>query len=130
LAKVPGNAGTFEILALGAAMAETAATIIKLIAAKENRFIEITSAELDAARKGGSNDAFKSAACAFASARREPIYQNSVLESELRGQLDQARSGRADDLSEVGIVHFSIHRRGSIELGMIEYVERLQPELK
>jgi hypothetical protein len=111
-------------------MAETAATIIKLIAAKENRFMEITSAELDAARKGGSNDAFKSAAYAFAPACREPIYQNSVLESELCGQLDQARSGRTDDLSEVGIVHFSIHRRGSIELGMIEYVERLQPELK
>jgi hypothetical protein len=36
---VPGNAGTFAVLGLGAAVAEIAATTIKLIAKRENRFM-------------------------------------------------------------------------------------------
>ncbi len=53
-----------------------------------------------------------------------------VLEREFHGDLDQAWSSGADDLSKIGIIHFPIHRCGSIELGMIEYVESLQPEFK
>jgi hypothetical protein len=36
---VPGNAGTFAVLGLGAARAEIAVIRIKMAAVKENRFI-------------------------------------------------------------------------------------------
>jgi hypothetical protein len=63
--------------------------------------------------------------------RTRAISQNSFLESEFCGELHWSRSGRADNVAEMGIiVHFSIYLCGSLELGMIEDVECLNPEFQ
>src|SRR5208282_8129 len=60
-----------------------------------------------------------------------PASQNLFLELEFRGDLDQTWSGRAYDLSEMGIIiHFTVHRCGPVELCVIEYVKPLNPELE
>lgn len=44
--------------------------------------------------------------------------------------LNQARSGRADYASEVGIVDFAIHRRRSVELRVVENIESFYPDIE
>lgn len=58
-------------------------------------------------------------------------FSKLFLESEFRSELNQAWSRRADDLSKMRvIVHLAIHRSGPVELGMVEHVECLNPELE
>src|SRR5580658_5375077 len=58
------------------------------------------------------------------------VAEKLILEREFYGHLNQSWSSRADDLAEMRVVHFPVDRGSSIELGMIERVECLQPELK
>jgi hypothetical protein len=51
-------------------------------------------------------------------------------EDNLCRQLDQARRGGADDVTERRTVDVAVHRAGSVELGVVEQVECLETQLE
>src|SRR5580704_2281881 len=56
--------------------------------------------------------------------------RRSVLKRESCCQLNQTRSRRAEDLSEIRVVHFAVDRRRPVELGMVKHVERFEAKVE
>ena len=52
------------------------------------------------------------------------------LEVELDRQLHQPGSGRTDNSSEIRIVDLPIHRRGTVKLRVVEYIESFDPDIE
>src|SRR5271155_2099150 len=55
---------------------------------------------------------------------------NRLLEDELNRCLHETGRGRTDDFSERRAVDVAVHRRWSVELGVVEEVESLEAELQ
>ena len=53
-----------------------------------------------------------------------------ALKRELCRELHQARSRGANDLAKIGVFHLPSHRRGTIELRVVEGIEPLQAEFE